>query len=347
MTVYLVDSHVYVFRAYHALPPMHAPDGTPVHAAYGFASTLVRMLAQWQPTHFACAFDAAMTSFRNALEPGYKAGRTEAPADLEPQFVLCTEIAAALGAAVLSAPDFEADDVIATVAERVLADGERVVVVSADKDLTQLVREDGSVVCFDFARTAASTRTACARASASRPRRSPTSRAGRGRGGQPARRGGNRPQDGGAAARELWPHRGRARATRGPGATQECAAPSRSRRAGRGARRRTAHPRTRDAASRRARHGAGRRCAGLARPGSRALARTLRSSRLAGHRAQGRDARCESIAQTRRVRLEWRAAGGRRGADPARTRPARTHPGRTLFVHDLTKEEDRWTSSRR
>lgn len=152
MTVYLVDSHVYVFRAYHALPPMHAPDGMPVHAAYGFASTLVRMLAQWQPAHFACAFDAAMTSFRNALEPGYKAGRTEAPADLEPQFALCTEVAAALGAAVLSAPDFEADDVIATVSERVLADGEGVVVVSADKDLTQLVREDGRVVCFDFAR---------------------------------------------------------------------------------------------------------------------------------------------------------------------------------------------------
>ena len=152
MTVYLVDSHVYVFRAYHALPEMHAPDGTPCHAAYGFASTLVRMLAQWQPTHFACVFDAAMTSFRNVLEPGYKAGRTEAPADLEPQFALCTEVAAALGVPALSVPDFEADDVIATVAERVLASGDRVVVVSADKDLTQLVREDGRVVCFDFAR---------------------------------------------------------------------------------------------------------------------------------------------------------------------------------------------------
>jgi len=152
MTVYLVDSHVYVFRAYHALPTMHAPDGTRVHAAYGFASTLVRMLAQWQPTHFACAFDAAMTSFRNALEPGYKAGRTEAPADLEPQFALCTEVAAALGVPALSVPDFEADDVIATVAECVLATGGRVVVVSADKDLTQLVREDGSVVCCDLAR---------------------------------------------------------------------------------------------------------------------------------------------------------------------------------------------------
>jgi hypothetical protein len=92
-----VDAFVYVFRSYHALPEMHAPDGMPVHAAYGFASTLVRMLAQWQPTHFACCFDAAMTSFRNALEPGYKLGRTEAPADLEPQFEICEEIARALG----------------------------------------------------------------------------------------------------------------------------------------------------------------------------------------------------------------------------------------------------------
>ena len=141
-----------MFRAYHALPPMHAPDGAPVHAAYGFASTLVRMLGEWQPTHFACCFDAAMTSFRNALEPGYKLGRTEAPEDLEPQFELCEEIARALGLPALSVPDFEADDVIATLAEGLLASGERVVVVSADKDLAQLVREDGSAVFCDFAR---------------------------------------------------------------------------------------------------------------------------------------------------------------------------------------------------
>jgi DNA polymerase-1 len=140
-----------VFRAYHALPPMHTLDGMPCHAAYGFASTLVRMLMQWQPTHFVCAFDAAMTSFRNALEPGYKAGRTEAPEDLEPQFEICEEIARALGLPALSVPDFEADDVIATLAEAVLAAGAQVVVVSTDKDLAQLVREDGSAVFCDFA----------------------------------------------------------------------------------------------------------------------------------------------------------------------------------------------------
>lgn len=131
---------------------MQALDGTPCHAAFGFASTLLRMFAEWQPTHFACAFDAAMTSFRNALEPGYKAGRTEAPADLEPQFALCIEVAEALGVPALAAPDFEADDVIATIADCVLAGGDRVRVVSADKDLAQLVREDGRAVLCDFAR---------------------------------------------------------------------------------------------------------------------------------------------------------------------------------------------------
>jgi 5'-3' exonuclease len=124
----------------------------PCHAAFGFASTLLKMFSQWQPSHFACAFDAAMTSFRNALEPGYKAGRTEAPADLEPQFALCVEVAEVLGVPALSVPDFEADDVIATVAESVLAAGNHVVVVSADKDLAQLVREDGRAVLCDFAR---------------------------------------------------------------------------------------------------------------------------------------------------------------------------------------------------
>lgn len=150
--MYLVDAHLYVFRSYHALPAMRAPDGTPSHAAYGFASTLVRMLAELAPTHFACVFDHAMTSFRNALLPTYKLGRTEAPADLEPQFDLCEEAARALGAAVLSAPDFEADDVIATAADAALAQGASVVVVTGDKDLAQLVREDGRTRLLDFAK---------------------------------------------------------------------------------------------------------------------------------------------------------------------------------------------------
>lgn len=150
--VHLVDAYVYVFRSYYSMPPMHAPDGTPVHAAHGFAATLLRMLGELAPSHFACAFDFAMTSFRNELFDAYKAGRTEAPADLEPQFEICEEISRALGVSGLVAEGFEADDLIATAADAVLAAGGAVVVVSADKDLTQLVREDGRVAMLDFAR---------------------------------------------------------------------------------------------------------------------------------------------------------------------------------------------------
>lgn len=134
------------------MPPMHAPDGMLVSAAHGFANTLVRMIGELRPTHVACVFDYAMTSFRNALWPTYKEGRTEAPADLEPQFDLCEEAAHALGLPVLMIPDFEADDVIATAADAVIAAGADAVVVTSDKDLAQLVREDGRVTLLDFAK---------------------------------------------------------------------------------------------------------------------------------------------------------------------------------------------------
>lgn len=151
--VHLVDAHLYIFRAYHSLPEMRAPDGTPTHAAYGFANTLIKLLAERAPRHAACCFDFALTSFRNELFAGYKASRgTEAPPDLEPQFALCKEVAAALGLAVLEAPGYEADDVIATLCTAVMRAGGRAVVVSGDKDLAQLVTADGGVVLFDLAR---------------------------------------------------------------------------------------------------------------------------------------------------------------------------------------------------
>jgi 5'-3' exonuclease len=131
---------------------MSAPDGRPVAAAYGFAGTLARYLAEAQPSHAAVCFDYALECFRHALDPGYKASRGVPPPELEAQFELCAEVAQAFGVAVYSAPDYEADDVIATLAERVLAAGADVVVVSSDKDLAQLVREDGRVVLHDFAR---------------------------------------------------------------------------------------------------------------------------------------------------------------------------------------------------
>jgi 5'-3' exonuclease len=151
--VHLIDAHVYVFRAWFSLPPMAAPDGTPCGAAYGFTNTLIRYLGGRDPSHLACCFDFALTSFRNERFPGYKASRgTEAPPELEPQFELCQQAARALGVPVFEAERYEADDVIATLAERLCADGARVVIVSADKDLCQLVREDGAAIHHDLAR---------------------------------------------------------------------------------------------------------------------------------------------------------------------------------------------------
>ena len=150
--IHLFDAHVYIFRAYFSLPAMEAPDGTPTQAAYGFANTLIRYLAEREPTHLACCFDHAMTSFRNDELPEYKSSRGEPPADLEPQFELCAQVARALGVPVFEAPDYEADDVIATLVDRLVPEGARVVVVSSDKDLSQLVTEDDRVVLYDLAR---------------------------------------------------------------------------------------------------------------------------------------------------------------------------------------------------
>ena len=150
--VHLFDGHVYIFRAYHSLPPMTADDGTPCNAAYGFANTLIRYAADEDPSHVAVCFDAAMTSFRNAIEPGYKATRGETPDDLEPQFDLCREIAEALGFAVFEQDDYEADDLIGSLCENVLRAEARARVLTTDKDLCQLVREDGRVVVHDLAK---------------------------------------------------------------------------------------------------------------------------------------------------------------------------------------------------
>lgn len=143
---------MWIFRAYYSLPSMEAPDGTPTHAAYGFASTLLKYLAESGATHLGMCFDHALTSFRNDLEPGYKADRLEAPDDLEPQFELCVEVAKAMGVAVYERPKYEADDVIATLTHQLAPKRAQVVVVTSDKDLAQLVREDGTVVVHNNAK---------------------------------------------------------------------------------------------------------------------------------------------------------------------------------------------------
>jgi DNA polymerase I len=150
--VHLFDGHVYIFRAYHSLPPMSGDDGTPCNAAYGFANTLLRYVADENPSHVAICFDAAMTSFRNATFPAYKAQRGETPDDLEPQFDLCREIAEVLGFASFEQDDYEADDLIGALCEDLVRSSAWARILTTDKDLCQLVREDGRVVVHDLAK---------------------------------------------------------------------------------------------------------------------------------------------------------------------------------------------------
>lgn len=141
--VYLIDASVYVFRAYYSLPPdMRDPDGNPVHALYGFGRFLGDLLERARPEYVAVAFDASLaTSFRNRIYPAYKANRDPAPPDLELQFERCRELCAHLGVSWFASTEYEADDIIGTLATRVRTEGLRCTLVTKDKDMAQLVRE--------------------------------------------------------------------------------------------------------------------------------------------------------------------------------------------------------------
>ena len=150
--IYLIDASVYVFRAYHSLPPdMVDRDGNPGHAVFGFARMLGDLPEQARPKHIAVAFDRSlMKCFRNQIFPAYKAHRDPPPADLEFQFDRCMELCAALGVTALSSSDYEADDIIGTLVTRFRQDGVRSTVITRDKDLAQLIREGD--VYWDFGR---------------------------------------------------------------------------------------------------------------------------------------------------------------------------------------------------
>src|SRR5690606_26211893 len=139
--LYLVDGSGYIFRAYHALPPMSRPDGTPVNAVFGFSSMLVRLIDDLDADHLAVIFDADRANFRNEIYPAYKAQRPEAPEDLVPQFPLIREATRAFNVPCIEKEGFEADDLIATYARLASERGWRVTIVSSDKDLMQLVAD--------------------------------------------------------------------------------------------------------------------------------------------------------------------------------------------------------------
>ena len=143
--VYLIDGSGYIFRAYHALPPLTRPsDGLPVGAVHGFCAMLWKLLRETgelsPPTHFAVIFDLSEYTFRNDLYADYKAHRPDIPDDLIPQFPLIRDAVKAFNVACLEQKGYEADDLIATYAREALEVGADVTIVSSDKDLMQLVR---------------------------------------------------------------------------------------------------------------------------------------------------------------------------------------------------------------
>ncbi len=139
--VLLIDGTAYLYRSYFAYPERSAPDGTPVHALSGFGRLMSRLLRQVNPTHACVAFDVPVPTFRHELYPPYKSDRRTTPEDFKVQSRLAPDVCRALGMSVESLPGFEADDVLATLASRAEKSGWSVIVVSADKDLAQLVTE--------------------------------------------------------------------------------------------------------------------------------------------------------------------------------------------------------------
>src|SRR6185312_8365841 len=151
-TVYLVDASPYIFRAHFSLPSsIKTPAGEPAAASYGFTSFLLKLIADEKPSHLALTFDRSLnTSFRNELYPAYKQQRDLPPPELEAQLDACVEIAAALGAATFIDDRYEADDLIGALCARLEKEEHRSVIVTSDKDLSQLV--DERISLLDFAK---------------------------------------------------------------------------------------------------------------------------------------------------------------------------------------------------
>lgn len=150
--LHLIDASAYIFRAYHALPPLtRKSDGLPVGAVAGFCNILWNEITKDRgadaPTHIAAVFDFSSKTFRNEIYPLYKAQRPEPPEDLRPQFPLTRDATRAFNVACLETENFEADDIIATLARMAVEAGGACTIISSDKDLMQLV--GGGVVMRD------------------------------------------------------------------------------------------------------------------------------------------------------------------------------------------------------
>ncbi|HEV3397057.1 MAG TPA: DNA polymerase I, partial [Xanthobacteraceae bacterium] len=141
--LFLVDGSGYIFRAYHALPPINRKsDGLQLNAVFGFCNMLWKLLREMKddkPTHLAVVFDLSEQTFRTEMYPDYKAHRPDPPDDLKPQFGLIRQAVHAFDLPCLEQKGFEADDLIATYVRQACEAGATSTIVSSDKDLMQLV----------------------------------------------------------------------------------------------------------------------------------------------------------------------------------------------------------------
>jgi 5'-3' exonuclease len=150
--VHLVDASLYVFRAWHSMPPeFQDREGWPVNAVHGFARFVLELLERQRPERIVVAFDESLDSnFRNEIYPAYKANREAAPEELKRQFAHCQRLCRALGLPVLADGRYEADDLIGAALGQVRRAGHAGLIISADKDLSQLLDADDEQ--WDYAR---------------------------------------------------------------------------------------------------------------------------------------------------------------------------------------------------
>ena len=143
--IWIADGTAALFRAYFGMRSVRAPDGTEVGGVLGFAQWLAKWVTSQMPTHVALVFDAGASTFRNSMYPEYKANRGAPPEDLIPQFDLAQALAHELGFVCFCEPGYEADDLMATLAAKIRASGQRGVLVTPDKDVLQLIDDTISV----------------------------------------------------------------------------------------------------------------------------------------------------------------------------------------------------------
>ena len=145
-SLYVLDALNFLFRAFHALPPLKTTKGEQTGAIYGLCQMLLKIEREERPTHLTCVFDAPGDNFRNQIYAEYKAHRPPMPPELVPQVALVRTVVEAFGLTTLEVPGYEADDIIAALARLGRDAGMEVVICSSDKDLMQLCNEDVSVL---------------------------------------------------------------------------------------------------------------------------------------------------------------------------------------------------------